>query len=162
LTTKPAMVAYDKVANVFYMTDEICKDFENFAKSFILGKPSKRPGKMVNDEVMTIPLFFHLSGFRCFKHFYVFYVQRHMQREFPNTVSYNRFVELERQVILPMTVFLKSCCFGKVPGGISFVGSTPIRACNDKRIKANKVLKGIATVGPSPPWGGSMASSCIA
>ncbi len=33
--------------------------------------------------------------------------------------------------------------------GISFVDSTPIRACKPKRINSNKVFKGIATTGKS-------------
>lgn len=33
--------------------------------------------------------------------------------------------------------------------GISFVDSTPIRVCNNKRIRNNKVFKGIATTGKS-------------
>lgn len=71
-----------------------------------------------------------------------------MQAEFPNTVSYNRFVELSQSVILPMTIFLKTCCLGQCTG-ISFVDSTPIRVCKNKRIKRNKVFKGMAAIGKS-------------
>jgi hypothetical protein len=78
----------------------------------------------------------------------MFYVQRHMQSEFPRTVSYNRFVELSAGVLMPMTIFLKTCCLGTCTG-ISFVDSTPIRVCHNKRIKRNKVFKDIAQVGKS-------------
>ena len=71
-----------------------------------------------------------------------------MKREFPNTVSYNRFVELSQSVLMPMSIFLKTCCLGLCTG-ISFVDSTPIRVCHQKRIKRNKVFKGIAEVGKS-------------
>lgn len=103
---------------------------------------------MATSEVMCILILFHLSGFKCFKHYYLFYVQRHMQDDFPQTVSYNRFVELSGSVVMPMTIFLKTCCLGKCTG-ISFVNSTPIRVCNNKRIKNNKVFKDIATTGKS-------------
>ncbi|MFC3361603.1 IS982 family transposase [Pedobacter fastidiosus] len=89
-----------------------------------------------------------MSGFRCFKHFYLFYLQKHMRSEFPNTVSYSRFVELSQSVLMPMTIFLKTCCLGHCTG-ISFVDSTPIRVCNNKRVKRNKVFRGIAEVGKS-------------
>jgi hypothetical protein len=46
---------------------------------------------------------------------------------------------------MPLTIFLKTCCQGTCTG-IAFVVSTPVRVCNNKRIKANKVFKGIATV----------------
>jgi len=71
-----------------------------------------------------------------------------MIEEFPNTVSYNRFLELMQGVLLPMTIFAKTCCLGSCTG-ISFVDSTPIRVCKNKRISRNKVFKGIATTGKS-------------
>lgn len=73
-------------------------------------------------------------------------MQKHLQKYFPNTVSYNRFVELTKKVCLPMTLFLKTCCLGDCTG-ILFVDSTPIRVCKNKRIKRNKVFNGTATTG---------------
>jgi hypothetical protein len=75
-------------------------------------------------------------------------VQKHLQEELPNTVSYNRFVELMQFNILPLTLFMKTCCLGPCTG-ISFIDSTPLRACKNKRISQNKVFKNIATVGKS-------------
>lgn len=142
------MIDYDKITDIFCVVDEFCNDFDATTQPFLLGKPSKRPPTMSKSEVISICMLFHLSGFRCFKHFYIFYLQRHMKREFPNTVSYNRFVELSQSVLMPMSIFLKTCCLGLCTG-ISFVDSTPIRVCHQKRIKRNKVFKGIAEVGKS-------------
>ncbi len=142
------MVCFDKITDIFCLVDEFCNNFDNYTKDFILGKPSKRPSVMSKSEVITITILFHLSGFRCFKHFYIHYVQKHMQRDFPNTVSYNRFTELMQSNILPLTMFLQTCCLGKCTG-ISFVDSTPIRVCKNKRIKRNKVFKDVAQVGKS-------------
>ena len=50
--------------------------------------------------------------------------------------------------MLALTLYMKTSCLGKC-SGISFVDSTPIRACNTKRIYANKVFKNIATTGKS-------------
>ena len=63
-------------------------------------------------------------------------------------VSYNRFVELMQSVLLPMTIFVKTCFLGNCTG-ISFVDSTPIRVCKTKRISRNKVFKDLATTGKS-------------
>jgi hypothetical protein len=142
------MIDFDKISDIFCLVDEFCKDFDKTTQPFVLGKPAKRPPIMSKSEIISICMLFHLSGFRCFKHFYMFYVQRHMQNEFPHTVSYNRFVELNQSVLMPMTIFLKTCCLG-VCSGISFVDSTPIRVCNNKRIKRNKVFKDTAEVGKS-------------
>ena len=142
------MIDYNKITDIFCVIDEFCQNFKQNTENFILGKKSKRPPRMSDSEVICILILFHLGGFRCLKHFYLFYVQQHMQSEFSATVSYSRFVELSQKVILPMTIFLKTCCLGKC-SGISFVDSTPIRVCNNKRIKRNKVFKGIAEVGKS-------------
>ena len=54
-----------------------------------------------------------------------------------------------------MTMFAKSCCLGSCKG-ISFVDSTPIRVCKNKRVKRNKVFQDLATVVKSTmgwfPW----------
>jgi len=142
------MIPFEKITTIFCVVDEFCKEFDQATSSFIIGNPSKRPLRMSKSEVITIYMLFHLSGFRCFKHFYLHYVQKHLQKEFPKTVSYNRFVELMQSVLLPMTMFAKTCCLGKC-SGISFVDSTPIRVCKNKRIKRNKVFKDIAQVGKS-------------
>jgi hypothetical protein len=93
------MITYDKVSDIFCTVDEFCKNFEKTTKSFIIGKSSGRPSKMSNSEVISILLLIQMSGFKCFKHYYIFYVQRHMQAEFPVTVSYNRFVELSQLLL---------------------------------------------------------------
>lgn len=142
------MITYDKVTDIFCIVDEFCKNFEKNTKNFIIGKASRRPATMSNSEIISILLLFQISGFKCFKHYYIFYVQRHMNKDFPKTVSYNRFVELSQTVIMPLTMFLKTCCSGSCTG-ISFVDSTPIRVCKNKRIKANKVFKGTAEIGKS-------------
>ena len=142
------MINFDKVTEIFCLVDEFTTNFHNSTKSFILGNPSKRPPTMSSSEVISIIILFHLSGFRCFKHFYIFYVQKHMTNEYPNTVSYNRFTELMQSNILPLAMFMKTCCMGNCTG-ISFVDSTPVRVCKNKRIKRNKVFRDIATVGKS-------------
>ena len=45
-------------------------------------------------------------------------------------------------------LFLHYCCRGESTG-ISFIDSTVLRVCHNKRIKRNKVFKGIAEVGKS-------------
>lgn len=51
-----------------------------------------------------------------------------------------------QSTILPLVVFLKTHCLGKCTG-ISFIDSTPIRACHIKREHSHKVLQGLATKG---------------
>ena len=48
---------------------------------------------MSDAEMITILVLFHSNTFRNFKHFYLFYVCRELKDEFPNLLSYTRFVE---------------------------------------------------------------------
>jgi hypothetical protein len=142
------MIIYSKITEIFCIVDEFCKEYDQIVDKHLLGNPAKRPSIMSKSEIITITILFQLSGFRTFKHFYISYVQKHMKDDFPSTVSYNRFTELMQQNLMPMTLFLKTCCLGKCTG-ISFIDSTPVRVCKSKRIANNKVFKGIATTGKS-------------
>ena len=75
---------------------------------------------------MLLLVLFHTVSFKNLKSFYIFYVQKHMRKDFPCTVSYNRFVELERKVCVPLGVFVKIMCINEGIG-ISFIDSTPLR-----------------------------------
>ncbi len=103
---------------------------------------------MSTSEIITIMILFHFGAFKNLKHFYLYYIKEHMQHYFPQTVSYNRFVELLQSSALPMTMFLKTCCLGDCTG-ISFIDSTPIRVCKNKRIFNHKVFEGLAQKGKS-------------
>jgi hypothetical protein len=138
----------DKITEIFYLTDEFCTEFQKSIEGHLLGNIPKKKPVMSQSEVISILIIFHGMQSKNIKHFYLNYVQKHLTHLFPNTVSYNRFVELSQQVILPMTMFLKMQCLGECTG-ITYVDSTPIRVCNKKRIKRNKVFKDIATVGKS-------------
>ena len=95
---------------------------------------------------MLIMVLFHDSGYRCLKHFYLEKVCKHLRGLFPKVVSYNRFVELERDVAIPLALFIKKVLLGRCTG-ISFVDSTPLRVCRNQRIHIHKTFKGIAQRG---------------
>jgi len=57
-------------------------------------------------------------------------------------VSYNRFVEPEREVVLPLAIFIKKVLHGKCTG-ISFVDSTPLCVFYTQKILIHKTFKGI-------------------
>ena len=96
-------------------------------KAPVDGKRHRRkPNRMSDAEIIVILIHFHSGGFRCFKHYYLHYICKHCKHLFPKTVSYNRFVELEKEVLLQMTAFIKQVLLGEYTG-ISFVDSTPLR-----------------------------------
>jgi len=137
-----------KVIEIFYLVDEFCFHFDTSLSSRLIGNLPKRKPTMSKSEVITLMILFHFGGFRNMKSFYEHYVKIHLKSEFPHTVSYNRFTELMQSALLPMSIFLKTCCMGDCTG-ISFIDSTPVRVCNNKRIKRNKVFKDTAQLGKS-------------
>ncbi|PKP08567.1 MAG: IS982 family transposase [Bacteroidetes bacterium HGW-Bacteroidetes-4] len=141
----------DKITEIFCSVDDFCKEISITVEGHLLtsGSPKKQRNRkftMSDSEVITIMILFHLMRYRDLKHFYINYVQTHMKSEFPVTVSYNRFVELQRKAFLPMCIYLKRYRLGSC-SGISFIDSTPIRACHIKRKRQNKVFKELATKG---------------
>lgn len=101
--------------------------------------------RLCASEVITILIAFHGSGYRCFKEFYLKQVLEHWRVEFPNLVSYNRFVELMSWSLMLMASFLKTRCGALT--GIAFIDSTPIAVCHPCRAKRNKVFGDLATWG---------------
>ena len=132
------------LTKIFYEIDNFCKVFiPNFQKKLISNKKKLSSSKLSESEIMTIIVFFHISGYRTFKDYYTKYVSKRLNKAFPNLVSYNRFVELKQSVILPLVVYLKKFRRGKITG-ISFVDSTKLVVCKNIRIPRHKVFKDIA------------------
>ena len=104
-----------------------------------------RKSRLSLSEVMTIIIHFHQSGYRTLKSYYQNYVLVHLRGEFPTLVSYSRFVRLMKRAVVPLLFYLKvnqgSCT------GISFVDSTPIKVCHNRRIERHKTFKGLAARG---------------
>lgn len=97
-----------------------------------------RPAKLSESEIMTIIILFHQTGYRNFKTFYLGYVCRHLSNEFPQLVSYNRFVRLMSRVGILLIAYFKSN-LGNCTG-ISFVDSTPLTVCHNRRISRHRVF----------------------
>jgi len=61
-----------------------------------------KPNHMSDAEIMVILILFHSGGFRCFKHYHKEYVRKYLKYLFSYKVSYNRFVELEKEARIPL------------------------------------------------------------
>lgn len=145
------MLSSHKVTEIFFIIDEFDKNFEKIVSDHSLVqntdlKQRNRKSTLSDSEVMTILILFHSGHYRDLKHYYINHVKKHMKSEFPQTVSYNRFVELQKKVVVKLAIFLKMFYLGKCIG-ISYIDSTPIRVCHIKREKQHKVFKGFAQKG---------------
>ena len=147
------MLTQDRITEIYCIADDFCKEYakEISKRQILSGEGKKRRNRsceMSDSEIMTILLLFHFGTFKNFKHYYQHFICIHLNNEFYNRLSYNRFVEIERRIFVPMMFFLNTVCFGKCTG-ITFVDSTKISVCHNKRIKRNKVFDGYAQVGKS-------------
>ena len=97
------------------------------------------PRKLHPSEVMTILIAFHQSGYQTLKHFYERHVCVYWRAAFPNLVSYSRFIQFKKEVLTLLTLYLQVSHFGEC-SGISFVDSTRLRVCKNKRISAHRVF----------------------
>jgi hypothetical protein len=108
------------------------------ATQLAAGKQRQRAGQLCPSEVMTLLIHFHQSHYRTFKAYYTEYVQKYLKREFPNLVSYPRFVALIPCMMVPLRAYLQSR-YGACTG-ISFIDSTALQVCDPKRITQHRVF----------------------
>lgn len=135
---------------IFCDIDDFCKDYEEYCThSLLMDKNEVVPKtKMALSEIITIVIMYHLSGYRTFKHYYTRHVMKYQKHDFPSLVSYNRFVEIMKFALVPLILYTIKARFGKC-SGISFVDSTPIKVCDNHRIRTHHVFSEYAKRGKS-------------
>ena len=111
------MLSNAKITEIYFIIDEFSKEFDKTITAHSLNEkdsPKKRNRKftMTDSEVMTILVLFHAMGYKNLKHFYSFYIGKHLKKEFPNLVSYNRFVELQKKTCCANGTIFENLLFG--------------------------------------------------
>jgi hypothetical protein len=133
------------ILTVFCQIDDFCNEFEPRFNQMLLSDGNRqrnKPGAMRLSEVMTILVMFHLSGYRNLQTFYNGFVCQYWREEFPHLSSYTRFVERQRDALIPLWCYLhlkRGNCTG-----ISFVDATTLKVCENLRIPRHKVFAGSA------------------
>jgi hypothetical protein len=133
---------------LFCHVDDFWKTFAPHWEQELLQRGQKqrrRAGQLDSSEIMTILVFFHQMRYRDFKTYYTQFVQVYLRDEFPQLVSYSRFVEWMPSVLVPLCAYLQSC-YGTC-SGVSFIDSTPLVVCHNRRIQRHRVFRGVAQRG---------------
>lgn len=133
---------------LFCDVDDFCQRFEPLWKRQLIGKGLKhrnRQRSLCLSEMMTILIGFHQSCYRNFKTYYLEKVQIQWGKDFPGLVSYHRFLEWMPSTLIPLCAYLRSC-FGQCTG-ISFMDSTCLKVCHNRRINQHRVFKNLAARG---------------
>jgi hypothetical protein len=139
-----------EIESLFCQIDDFCQVFEPIFESHILPQKNvkrKRKTRLCLSEIATIIVYFHCSSYRNFKDYYLKHILKHCRSEFPNLVSYNRFVELMPSALMPLILYLNTRK-GEATG-ISFIDSTRIPVCSNFRANRHKVFEGLANWGKS-------------
>ncbi|MBK7300862.1 MAG: IS982 family transposase [Moraxellaceae bacterium] len=138
------------LTELFCRVDDFCQIFEAEQKQHLLTTGQQKRQRATGlslSELMTLTILFHQLRFRQFKAFYLHYVQTFLRQEFPTLPSYNRCVELMPRCFAGLFAFfqtVKGACTG-----ISFIDSTKLPVCHNRRIIRHKVFAAHAGRGKS-------------
>ena len=138
----------DKLVEIFCDVDDFCKiyipqwELQQLADGT---RKRQRKGRMTPSEIMSIIILFHMSHHRDFKNYHIGYISNFYQADYPNLLSYTRFLEVMPSVLIPLCSYFTSLK-GK-PTGVEFVDSTCIKVCHNLRIPRHKTFQGIAQRG---------------
>lgn len=141
----------DKINELLVDLSNFWLEFEPEYKKCLISSGEvkrNRSTRMSLPELMAISVSFHMSGFRNFKTYYFEYLKVYCSDIFPNLISYNRIIELNPRMILPLSAYLLSKCSNKCTG-INFVDSTTLTVCRNQRIHQHKTFKNSAKRGKS-------------
>jgi hypothetical protein len=108
------------LVTIFCEIDDFCKSLVKENQLYVQTKGRKPVLQW--SEILTIIVFYHHSGFKNFKYYYNTHVKINLAKDFPNQVSYNRFVELMQQAALPLMLYFNSKGSGACTG-ISIIDS---------------------------------------
>jgi len=143
------MIEEDIITKIFVECDDFVKKFNKKYKKYLL--PSKnekkrnKPSSLTTSEVMTILIYYHKSGYKYFKYYYLnSYLE--LKKYFPKLISYKRIVNMAKDVLVYLMAFMLFARKGKNTD-IAFIDSTSIKVCDNKRIHGHKVFKGLAKRG---------------
>jgi hypothetical protein len=136
----------ESLLELFVHVDDFCQTFLPALEQYLLssGAVKRRRGRSLSiSEVMTILIHFHQSHYRNFKAYYCEHVLPHLREEFPDLVSYTRFVDFIPSALMPLCAYFRKFCLGDCTG-VSFIDSTSLDVCLNQRIASHKVFAGLA------------------
>lgn len=112
ITTKNRYNLRKQSYRFFCMADDFCKFYDAMVEKYTLPRRTKhkdhRKSTLSKAEVMMILIIlFYDSGYRCLKHFYLDEVCKYLRHLFFKVVSYNYCIELEKEVAIPLALFIQ-------------------------------------------------------
>lgn len=138
----------NKLIALFCEMDDFCLALQNWKEKQGLSRKSTRSPKLCESEIMTLCVFYHESGYKCFQYFYQRLILPVLKSYFPHLVSYERFLTLLPRVLPGLYLFLLYKSFQSQRSGIYFIDSKKIVVCHS-RIHNHRIFADIARRGKS-------------
>jgi hypothetical protein len=138
----------DKLVEIFCDVDDFCKVFIPQWELQLLAdgtRKRQRKGRMTPSEIMSIIILLHMSHHRDFKNYYIGYISNFYKNDYPNLLSYTRFLKVMPSVLIPLCSYFT--ILKGTPTGFGFVDSTCIKVCHNLRTPRHKKFQGIALRG---------------
>lgn len=135
-----------KLVEIFVSVDDFLINFSPVLQKYLVGEDKWSKRAMNKSEVMTILIYFHLSGFRNFKTYYNVAIKGFFRNYFRTIYPYEHFVSLQSSLSLELYAYLNVCCLSTCSEA-NYIDSTTLKVCHIKRAKAHKVFKGLAGKG---------------
>jgi len=128
--------------------DDFCKKYQDWRT--VNNKSTQRWHSQLScSEVMTLLVFYHQSGYKCFEYFYEKMVLSNLKDYFPSLVGYKRFLRLIPNCLDLLHMFAQWQTYQSRRTGIFYVDSKRLPVCHNKRIHSHKVFDGVAARGKS-------------
>lgn len=136
----------EKLLEIFIWTDDFVKAIDRMTIPRQSGQRRRTPG-LAPSEMLTILIFYHHSGYKCFEYYYNRCVLKDLRDAFPKVPSYTRFVQLIPRCLRLLYWMGQVCGRLAQPTGTYFVDSKKLPVCDNRRIHSHKVFKDIAQRG---------------
>jgi hypothetical protein len=101
---------------------------------------------MHESEMMTILIYYHHSGMKCFKYYYEQIIVKALRSYWNQPYAYAAFVAQIPRVNLLLFAFLSATRLATTTEA-NYIDSTPLVVCHNRRKQKNKTFKNIARTG---------------
>lgn len=146
-----AQINENLLIQLFLDIDDFCKGYEKWQSTQVSFPDIKDNWRSTlhRSEAMTIIVYYHHSGYKCFQYYYQRLVEGELKSYFPTTYGYKYFLGLIPKCFDLLFLFAQWQCHNNQRTGIYYIDSKRLPVCHNKRIHNHQVFKAIAQRGKS-------------
>jgi hypothetical protein len=135
-----------KLTEIFIACDDFCQEFQHYSISQAYQQPAKKERQMSESEMMSILIFYHHSGMKCFKYYYEQIILKLLRSYWKKPYAYAAFVAQIPRVNLLLFAFLSACRLATTTQA-NYIDSTKLVVAHNRRKQKNKTFQGLARTG---------------